>query len=90
VSAFGWGTQSGFIWQDGRMRDLGTLGGPDTTVATLSARGQIAGDSYSDATPNAATGVPTTHPFLLAHGHMRDLGTLGGTSSLTTWLNNRG
>ena len=88
----GWVTQTrSFIWQNGKMRDLGTLGGPDALMTMLNARGQIAGDSYTNATPNPANGgVPTTHPFLWQDGHMRDLGTLGGTRSSTTWLNNRG
>jgi probable HAF family extracellular repeat protein len=88
----GWVTQTrSFIWQNGKMRDLGTLGGPDTLMTVLNARGQIAGDSYTNATPNPANGgVPTTHPFLWQDGHMRDLGTLGGTRSGTTWLNDRG
>jgi probable HAF family extracellular repeat protein len=88
----GWVTQSrSFIWQNGKMRDLGTLGGPDALMTTLNARGQIAGDSYTNATPNPANGgVPTTHPFLWQDGHMRDLGTLGGTRSGTSWLNDRG
>jgi len=91
LSIFGWGTQArSFIWQHGHMRDLGTLGGPDAVMTELNARGQIAGDSYTNDTPNPATGVPTTHPFLWQHGHMRDLGTLGGTQSLTAWLNNKG
>jgi probable HAF family extracellular repeat protein len=91
VSFFKWGTQTrSFIWQHGVMRDIGTLGGPDAVMATLNARGQIAGDSYTNATPNPATSAPTTDPYLWTDGHMRDLGTLGGTQSITNGLNNRG
>jgi probable HAF family extracellular repeat protein len=90
-SIFGWGTQTrSFFWHDGVMRDIGTLGGPDSVVTTLNARGQVAGQSYTNSTPNPSTGTPTTDPFLWQRGRLQDLGTLGGTQSATNWLNDRG
>jgi probable HAF family extracellular repeat protein len=90
-SFFGWGTHArSFIWQNGVMTDIGTLGGPDAVSTTLNARGQITGQSYANSTANPATGMPTTDPFLWQHGRMRDLGTLGGVFGLANWLNNRG
>lgn len=80
----------GFVWRDGVMRDLGTLGGSDTAQAVQNQRGQIAGYSYTNFTPNPTTGLPTIHPFLWDHGHMRDLGSLGGTIALANWMNDRG
>jgi probable HAF family extracellular repeat protein len=90
-SMVGYTTQTrAFVWRNGTMTDLGTLGGPDAAVATVNERGEVAGDSYVNDRPNAVTGVPTSHPFVWADGHMRDLGTLGGTQSGTTWMNSRG
>ena len=87
----GWGTQArSFVWRGGVMRDIGTLGGPDAISTTQNATGQITGQSWTSSTPNAATGIPTLDPFLWANGHMRDLGTLGGTIGFANWLNNRG
>jgi probable HAF family extracellular repeat protein len=91
VSFFGWGTEvRSFIWQHGVMQDIGTLGGPDAISTTLNERGQITGWSYTNSTPNDATGIPTTDPFLWQNGQMIDLGTLGGKAGFPNWLNNAG
>jgi probable HAF family extracellular repeat protein len=79
------------LWQNGAIKDLGTLGGPDSAASQINDRGQIAGQSYVNSIPNATTGVPTIDPFFIGEdGKMVDLGNLGGTVSWVTGLNNRG
>jgi probable HAF family extracellular repeat protein len=79
------------LWQNGAITDLGTLGGPDSVAYQVNERGQIAGQSYINAIPNSTTGVPTIDPFFIGEdGKMVDLGSLGGTVSWATGLNNRG
>jgi probable HAF family extracellular repeat protein len=80
----------GFVWQDGVVRDLGTLGGPDALTQAINERGQIIGISYISSIPNPDSGIPTIDPFLWENGTMVDIGTLGGTRGVASFINNRG
>jgi probable HAF family extracellular repeat protein len=81
-----------FLWQDGEVQDIGTLGGPDSAPGPgcdNQRPGVIVGGSYISFTPNAL-GVPTIHPFLWDNGTMTDLGSLGGLHAEARCINNRG
>jgi probable HAF family extracellular repeat protein len=71
-----------FIWENGAMRDIGTLGGFDALPAT-SCSGQphdvVVGMSSLSGAINPSTGLPTVHYFIWIGGKMTDLGSLGGT-----------
>jgi probable HAF family extracellular repeat protein len=91
------GTEShAFLWRNGNMKDLGTLGGPDSAAFLVNEEGQVAGTSDVDFNVNPVTGGPTVHPFLWQHGDMIDLvasapeGMFGGTYGIAAWLNDKG
>jgi probable HAF family extracellular repeat protein len=91
VGAFKAATQTrAFIWKNGRMQDLGTLGGPDACATYMNEYGQVAGFSYINSTPDPNFGIPAMHPFFWDRGRMTDLGTFGGVFTLPFALNNRG
>jgi len=86
----------GFLWQNGKMQDLGTLGGPDTWAVFVNDRGQVAGTSYTSDVADPNTGTPPVGVFLWENGKMKDLGNLGGNNgllgaySIVNALNNHG
>jgi probable HAF family extracellular repeat protein len=77
-------TQDPFLWENGRMLDLGTLGGTSGLVNALNNRGEVVGAS------NLA-GDLTNHPFLWSKSAgMQDLGTLGGNFGAANYINDAG
>jgi len=82
-----------FVWENGAMSDIGTLGGPDA-VPGASCSGQphdvVVGSSFLNNNPNDLTGFPTFHPFRWQNGTMNDLGSLGGTIAFGQCTNHRG
>ena len=82
--------QRAFLWEGGKLQDLGTLGGDDAIAYLVNQEGQVVGVSFTNTTANLTTGLPTQDPFFWEHGKMTDLGSLGGTFGAAYWLNNRG
>jgi probable HAF family extracellular repeat protein len=78
--ATGQPTLDPFLWQNGHMQDLGSLGGTLGFANDMNSSGAVAGQSD-------LAGDQTSHPFLWDGHTLQDLGTLGGANGGANWVN---
>lgn len=71
-----------FVYRDGVMTDLGTLGGSESYGYGINDANEVTGQS--------STSTGQTHAFVHKNGSMLDLGTLGGGYSFGRAINNAG
>lgn len=84
------------MWENGSVRDLGTLGGSQAQALFINDVGQVIGQSFTAVTTGAPKNIGDllwSRPvagFIWQNGTMTDLGNLGGTWVLPLRLNQRG
>lgn len=77
------GDYAAYIYQNGTMNFLATLGGNYAQGYAINNAGMVAGYSY-------VAGNVESHAFLYANGVLKDLGDLGGDDSFATGINEAG
>jgi probable HAF family extracellular repeat protein len=76
-------SQDPFFWENGRMVDVGNLGGTFAYAEFMNNRGQVIGQS-------TLAGNTVTHPFFWDRGRLTDIGTFGGTYGEAHSINDAG
>ena len=80
-----------FRFRNGIKTDLGALpGGASSAAFWINAKGWITGNSENGETDPLIPGLPEVRAVLWKRGKIQDLGTLGGSSSFSQAVNNRG
>lgn len=85
------GAAQAFLYKNGVVRNLGTLGGLESRAWDINDAGQIVGYAELRRPPGGDEfDYAPFHAFLYQRGHMKDLGTLGGTYSAAKAINKDG
>jgi probable HAF family extracellular repeat protein len=83
-----------FLWESGRMTDLGTLGGNNSWAVGINNQGQVVGYSENEGCcgilPDFDSYHFDTRAFLWEDGEMVDLGALSSGQSWAMGMNDRG